>query len=598
MSQPAEWTPRTPVASTDDPADPTGPAATTVSGSAGDLDATDDPNSTTDPADHTDALTAADAEPKRRRWPVAVGAIVVVALLLSSAAYGGLRAWYGWGNTEPEQVVPAGVVTFERIDLAPGYREKLQLAGLVKKFPAGKASGPAGAVDGVERQLFQGTGLNFARDIKPWFADRAGFAVWLRAGKPVTVLVLASDDDAKARKALGNARIAGRPVGFTLLDGYALVVRDTDGGTAAAQDIAAAARAHPLADDPGYRKAIRRLRVNSVAYSYTDLTRVATAIRAAITADPTLSSATAAGLFDPESLEASLGGLTGSLSAGASVVDGGVEVLLRGTGLPAASSAPVDAREHLGAAPADALAAFASNGSPPDSAGTGLLGSAIATLLLGAVGVFPLGGGDDGDLTLVPVDPGGLPDGDGLGTVGPDGKPIVLDPAQQAELQAILEEFQQQLQERLKKISDGVLAVLSSRVFSLAITGFGPAGPTGQLDVQPRDAAGGKAITDLGAILAAQPGLAVEQAGDTVRVNLGDKDTSVGTLRDSELFRSALGSVPGTPELAGYLDVTRLLAASGAPAALRERWAPVHAIGLVAARNGTELTAIVRVVIP
>jgi hypothetical protein len=554
---------------------------------------------------------------KRRRWPVVVAVVVVLTLLLSGAAYGGMRAWYGWGITEPEQVLPADVVAFTRIDLAPGYREKLQLADLVKKFPAGqRKNGPSAAVDAAERRLFGGTGLDFEKDIKPWFADRVGFALWLRDGLPVPVLALAVDDDAKASRALAKARVGGRSVGFTLLDGYALVVREADGGQSAAKDVAAAARAHPLAKDTAYRRAVGRLRVNSVAFAYTDLSRLGAAARAMLTSAPDSQ------LYGGWGGTIGLDGLSGTIAAGASVVDDGVEVLVRGSGLPASPAGDaVDVRAKLGAAPAGSLIAVSTNGNQPTTDGRdNPLTGALTGVLFGTLGFGFLPGGttpiDPGtfpfDPGTDPFDPGTVPFDPGTGTDPGDHPPTftidpktgeitAADPKLQAQIQAQvkaqMEKFRREFEQRMKKVSEGVAAILSAKVLTLAVTALG-AHPAGQLDVQPRDAAGATALTDLGALLGGQSGLSVSQAGDSVRVSLGDKETSGGTLRDSDDFRRALGSIPGTTDLAAYLDVRPLLAASGASDAQRAQWAPVHAIGMVVGRDGAELTAIVRIVIP
>jgi hypothetical protein len=143
----------------------------------------------------------------------------------------------------------------------------------------------------------------------------------------------------------------------------------------------------------------------------------------------------------------------------------------------------------------------------------------------------------------------------------------------------------------MKTLSDGMTALVTARVLSFALTGAG----SGRLDVQPRDTAGGTAIQELTKGLGG--GFTTERLGDSVRVRAGDSSGSVGTLRDSATFRGALADVPGTTVFAGYADVPRLLEVGRTGAAVRDRWAPVRAVGVVIGRSGTEFTGLVRIVI-
>jgi Protein of unknown function (DUF3352) len=544
-----------------------------------------------------DAASGDEQEPvrRRRRWPVVVAVGVVLALVLSGAGYAAARAWYGWGISEPEAVVPADVALFARVDLAPGYREKLQLAGLVKKFPSGKASGPEKAVDGLEKPFFADTGLDFAKDIKPWFADRAGFALWSRDGKPVPVLVLASSDNAKAKQALAKARIGDKPVGYALLDGYALVVPASDGGQAAAQAAAAAAHKQPLERDSRYHSAVSRLRDNSVGYAYADLAALAKIGRGALSdvldATPQDALGDLTSTPDPKAIDTALASLTGTVVAGASVTDNGVEILSRATGMPAASAAAggaVDVRDALGKAPADSVVALSADGAQSGNAAatkavSGTISALLYTFVAGSLftdgdslGVVP--GGDLFDDPTVAIDP-------------ETGMPTGLDPKQQAELQRQLEQFQKEMQARLAKVTDAATAIATARVLTLAVTGA----DSGRLDVQPRDSSATGTLTGLIDLLGGN--VSAERVGDGVRFSLGDKDTSAGTLRDSAQFRDALGKVPGTTVVAGYVDVPRLLEVAKADGNTRTQWGPVRAVGLVVGQSGSETTTIVRIIV-
>jgi len=69
-----------------------------------------------------------------------VSSLVVLVLLIGVGAYAGVRVWTGSGTTQPESAMPAGVTAFARIDVNPGLGQKLNVDGLVKKFPTGGKS--------------------------------------------------------------------------------------------------------------------------------------------------------------------------------------------------------------------------------------------------------------------------------------------------------------------------------------------------------------------------------------------------------------------------------------------------------------------------
>ena len=149
----------------------------------------------------------------RTRRPLALAltaAAVVLVVLLGGGALAAARWWNGPVGTLPEDLVPGSVAAFARIDLSPGIGQRLKVEALLRR------SGGSGtkSIDDAKHDIFGDPDAPIGYDdIASWFDDRAGIAMWADpqdTGKPVTLLVLSSRDDAKARTALTAAQLARR----------------------------------------------------------------------------------------------------------------------------------------------------------------------------------------------------------------------------------------------------------------------------------------------------------------------------------------------------------------------------------------------------
>jgi len=289
-------------------------------------------------------------EPPGRRLPrrtvIVVSVALAVSLVVGGAAFAGAWVWFGWGGTQPEQVVPSSTGLFLRIDLQPGLGQELKLDDLAGRFPDEDASS---AVDQLRRGLLRGMGLealDFDTDIAPWFANRVGVGLWSpEASKPACVLLaLASKDDGKAATALRKVREAARSdrYGFTFLSGYAVSAEcPRGGGQATAEAAVSDAKTRSLAQRPAFSDELSRLPGGQMVVGWADLDAV-----------PDLIAVT-------ESLESGAGiagidALRGQLLAGARVVDNGVEVRYRLRGDAPARGAR-NVVPELGALPADTI---------------------------------------------------------------------------------------------------------------------------------------------------------------------------------------------------------------------------------------------------
>jgi hypothetical protein len=197
-----------------------------------------------------------DPAPRRRRrhtWAIVVG--VVLAMLVSGTAVAGAFVWYGWGTTEPEDVLPASSALFVRADLSPGLGQALQLQKLVRKFPQTQ-DGEDAAIR-AKKQLTENllAPLDFDKDIAPWLGDRAGAAIWSPSGQgsPCTLIALASKDDTKAKAAL--ARVP--KITYAFSKGYAVLAQCPRGGSAS--DAVSAAGPMPLSSNTAFADAVHQL---------------------------------------------------------------------------------------------------------------------------------------------------------------------------------------------------------------------------------------------------------------------------------------------------------------------------------------------------
>ncbi|MGE5830797.1 MAG: DUF3352 domain-containing protein, partial [Micromonosporaceae bacterium] len=162
----------------------------------------------------------------RGRGGLIIAIALVVVLLVGAAAVAGAYVWFGWGTTQPEQVMPGSAVAFARIDLSPGLGQRLKVDQLARKFPRRTDSTQ---VQDLRRSIVEGLDLeplDYEADIQPWFGDRVGVALWSSgtSPRPCTLTALASKDDAKAATALAKVRDHREDgeFGYAFRDGYAV----------------------------------------------------------------------------------------------------------------------------------------------------------------------------------------------------------------------------------------------------------------------------------------------------------------------------------------------------------------------------------------
>ncbi|MFF5226566.1 hypothetical protein [Dactylosporangium sp. NPDC000521] len=543
----------------------------------------------------------------RRRLAVVLSAVaVVVAVLLGGGAIALARMWNGPTGTLPEDLVPASVAAFARIDLSPGIGQRVKVEALLRK--AG-GSGPT-TLDATKRDIFADLEAPIGYDdVASWFDDRIGVASWAapeQGSKAVTLVVASSRDDAKARKALTAAqqKAGTDDLGFVVDDGHVLLAFDGKDLQRTATAAAAAAAKAPLSKDPAFTAAVAKLPAGQPGLAWADLARASDLAQAFFAFD-------AGDMGDPGDVDekdaevtgppVALPELHGTLVVGVQAGDDGLELRARvsgGSGLPlTATSTGTDALALLGALPADTTMAGAAGGPLGDLSFLGGAGMILSSIL------FPLArfGGFDDDLDDLPppgVDPGKvvkLPPG--------------IDPTDRAAVEKYFREYFQEHPELLDgavrqplpanvpdtaAVQKGIQALDKAMTAATSVT-FAVAGPEAeehdlggplQVDLRLADAAAARQLqADLAELL---------KAGGTVcevheeHVVLRTKTFAAGTggkLADSERFRAATaGGVPGATA-AFYVDGER------------GDTAPAKGIGVTVGHDGTDTVVMARVLI-
>jgi hypothetical protein len=496
---------------------------------------------------------AGSAQPGRRRrsrTPLILATVMVLTLAAAGVAYAGLRLWYGSG-AQPEDVVPASAAAFVRLDLDPGLNQGRRLESLLKKFPD-KATDTQGRLDQIERSILSGLGLgelDFAADIKPWFGNRVGMAVWRSADKePVVLLLLASKDDAKARTALGSVRSrrGDDSFGYALTNGYALVTRSERHAQADVEAAAKEASEHSLAKLKEFTAAVGTLPPDQTALGWVDLS-ASTKLLDTGNFGAMMPFGGAPGAGNP------LGGLTGHVVVGAQAVDNGVEVRVRGTGLSPAPHASQNVRSTLDMLPGNSIVAAAISQDPSSKVNGGLgaagLGGLFGLGLFGGPGLF---GGFDTDM----MD-------------SPEAK---------------------EMQEMSRKLSEGMAAFFGSKLITGSLTTVGDKTPGLMLVAETDSEAAARQVID-GATALGTAGLTATAQGGRVEIKTGAYAPS-GKLIDAPLYREAMAGTPNALSQAFFADLTRL--AAGAKV---RNPTPVKAIGVGFAVDGTDTVGLIRIII-
>jgi hypothetical protein len=249
-----------------------------------------------------DVLAANEPERSPRRVPWAlVGGIAVLVLALVGGVTYAVGALSG-GGTQPDDVLPAGALTYSSIDLDPSAGQKIDAFRFLRLFPALHDKVPT---DGDVRKVFFDAlaqsgawrAVDYDRDVAPWLGKRLGVAAYPPpAGQtnPVVVAALQVTDQGKADAGLQRltaiqATTAGSPpVRWTFSHGYAVIV-DRAGASSADQGrataIAKQGADHPLSGESTYAADVAKAADDGIAVTWVDLGAATKALGSSALAD-------------------------------------------------------------------------------------------------------------------------------------------------------------------------------------------------------------------------------------------------------------------------------------------------------------------------
>jgi hypothetical protein len=234
----------------------------------------------------TTVVPGGDAEQtgSRRRRFVALGAAVALVIGVGAGAVAVAGALDG-GGAQPETVVPANAVFYAELDLDPSAGQKVDAFRFLRKFPALKDAFTADGGYGPDfAKLFEGSDIDYAKDVQPWLGKR--FAAALVPGDadkaPARLMVVVqTTDEAKAEASLTEALAASNEdhVSLAVSGGYVVLattldlsLRENPGDSAddaLAQQLLDEAGKSSLADAAAYKDAVGPLG-DSVATVWVD----------------------------------------------------------------------------------------------------------------------------------------------------------------------------------------------------------------------------------------------------------------------------------------------------------------------------------------
>lgn len=145
--------------------------------------------------------------------PLPIGIAIALVMVLGGGSFA-LVALRGSGDVLTN-IAPADTDVYATISLDPALRQKLNLRGLVNKFPALGSDGQiTQQINKLLDQAFQGSGLMFPKDVRPWLGSQVA-VVERSVSQPQVAVLVASKDDGAAEAAVDKARTGSAGRSFT-----------------------------------------------------------------------------------------------------------------------------------------------------------------------------------------------------------------------------------------------------------------------------------------------------------------------------------------------------------------------------------------------
>jgi uncharacterized protein DUF3352 len=178
-------------------------------------------------------------------------------------------------------VVPSNALAFISLSLDPPDDQKKNLQGVLKKFPELNTKEEFSAqIDTLLTSLFEDTGLDYAKDVKPWLGKEVAFTVLppkdakAEGAEPLLALLIETTDTQAAQAALdkgtkggefeaGDYKIVGNYVVFLGQDKTA----DRDAALAAIQAQSTSDKA-PLSEAENFRNVVEKAHTPRLALGW------------------------------------------------------------------------------------------------------------------------------------------------------------------------------------------------------------------------------------------------------------------------------------------------------------------------------------------
>ena len=168
--------------------------------------------------------------PERRSRKRAIAMVAAAALVLGVGAGAcAVGAALSGGGAQPESVVPASAVFYAEVDLDPSAGQKVDAFRFLRKFPQLKDTFTAdGGFGPGFAKLFDGSDVDYAKDIEPWLGKRYAVALVPGASKDqlrAEAVVQVTDEKAASASLTKpwSARPASRATSVVVRDGYAII---------------------------------------------------------------------------------------------------------------------------------------------------------------------------------------------------------------------------------------------------------------------------------------------------------------------------------------------------------------------------------------
>lgn len=131
-------------------------------------------------------------------------------------------------------ITPANALGFLSVNLSPSIEQKRSLLSIARRFPDARTKVKDefdDTVDGILADILEDSGLEYTTDVKPWLGNEVAVAVLPPGGadEPLFVVMVQTEDEAKARAAIEKVTKAGEFTGaYAVVDDFVVISDQPD----------------------------------------------------------------------------------------------------------------------------------------------------------------------------------------------------------------------------------------------------------------------------------------------------------------------------------------------------------------------------------